>query len=54
MVLAFCDKKSLIYTDFMSRATRVIVTNIMETLGKFLEIFMNIMNETAAGERFLN
>jgi len=48
--LPFFDSKGLIYTDFMSRATLVNPTYILESLGKFLTIFENRRPLTAAGE----
>ena len=39
MVLDFFDNKGLNYTDFMSKATLVNATYILESLGKFLKIF---------------
>ena len=39
LISAFFDNKGLIYTDFMSRATLMHATYILESLGKFLKIF---------------
>ena len=39
LISAFFDNKGLIYTDFMSKATLVNATYILESRGKLLKIF---------------
>ena len=54
MVLAFFDKRGLIYTNYVPRGTMVNANYIMDALGKFLKIFKKKRPEVASQEWFFH